>query len=321
MSFDISFVNPDRNEYYLADRSTKGVDVVDINRLRFVRTAGLDKPFKEIVLNSAGTAVNNANSGPAGVVAHGRWPYAGDGDSTVHVIDLEARSGNETKQVVPSGGTKRVDEMALTSDGKLLLAANNADDPPFATLFHANGDSGVSGVSEIIRITVDPTILPPGFGLGIEQPAWDPTTKRFYTSIPTIANNPSGCNYGQLAGPITCSGGLLVTDPKTPTAVQGAYDPPPTPASSRSLAAGRMAPPSECMTICCSAARRATCRAARPLRSSMRLLTIMLRRRRRRKWERERKRKRQRLAITPPVTVLQNSKNATVGAVRGAQAR
>jgi hypothetical protein len=225
MSFDISFVNPDRDEYYLADRSTKGVDVIDINRLRFVRTAGLDKPFKGIVLNSAGTAVNNANSGPAGVVAHGRWLYAGDGDSTVHVIDLEARSGNETKQVVPSGGTKRVDEMALTSDGKLLLAANNADDPPFATLFHANGNSGVSGVSEIIRITVDPTILPPGFGLGIEQPAWDPTTKRFYTSIPTIANNPSGCNYGQLAGPITCSGGLLVTDPAKPTAVQGAYDP------------------------------------------------------------------------------------------------
>jgi hypothetical protein len=52
-----------------------------------------------------------------------------------------------------------------------------------------------------MKITVDPAILPTGFGLGIEQGAWDPQTKRFYTSIPTIANNPSGCNYGQLAGP------------------------------------------------------------------------------------------------------------------------
>ena len=225
MSFDISFVNPERDEYYLADRSTKGVDVIDTNKLKFVRTAGLDKPFQGIVLNSAGTAVNNANSGPAGVVAHRRWLYAGDGDSTVHVIDLEARIGSETKQVISSGGTKRVDEMDLTSDGKLLLAANNADDPAFATLFHANGDSAVSGVSVILRITVDPTILPVGFGLGIEQPAWDPTTERFYTSIPTIANNPPGCNYGQFSGSITCSGGLLVTDPATPTAVQGAYDP------------------------------------------------------------------------------------------------
>src|SRR5437667_6376349 len=200
-------------------------DVIDTNKLKFVRTAGLDKPFQGIVLNSAGTAVNNANSGPGGVVAHRRWLYAGDGDSTVHVIDLEGRIGSETKRVISSGGTKRVDEMALTSDGNVLLAANNADDPAFATLFHANGDSAVSGVSVILRITVDPTILPVGFGLGIEQPAWDPTTERFYTSIPTIANNPPGCNYGQFSGSITCSGGLLVTDPATPAAVQGAYDP------------------------------------------------------------------------------------------------
>src|SRR5215813_2673350 len=88
-SFDISFVNPKRDEYYLADRSNKGVDIIDINKLKFVRTAGLDKPFQGIVLNPNNT-VNNAASGPAGVVAHGRWLYAGDGDSTVHVIDLES---------------------------------------------------------------------------------------------------------------------------------------------------------------------------------------------------------------------------------------
>ena len=222
-SFDISFVDPDRDEYYLGDRSTKGIDVIDTSKLKFVRTAGLDKPFQGIVLNKAGTAVNNALSGPNGVSAHGRWLYGGDGNSTLHVIDLEAAPGSETKQVIPTGGTTRVDEMALTSDGKLLLAANNAEDPPFATLFHANGDSSVSGVSAIIKISIDPTIVPAGFGLSIEQPAWDPTTKRFYTSLPTIANNPPGCNYGQLSGPITCSGGLLVTDPAAPTAVEGAY--------------------------------------------------------------------------------------------------
>jgi hypothetical protein len=69
--------------------------------------------------------------------------------------------------------------------------------------------------------------MPPGAGLSLEQPSWDPTTKRFLTSIPIIANNPPGCNYGQLPGPITCDGGLLVTDPTTlttPTAVQGAFN-------------------------------------------------------------------------------------------------
>jgi hypothetical protein len=118
-----------------------------------------------------------------------------------------------------------VDEMDITRDGKLLLTANNADDPPFATLFAANGDNSTSTVTSLLTIHVDNSILPSGFGLGIEQPAWDPQTKRFYTSIPTIANNPPGCNYGQSAGNVTCSGGLLVTDPANPTAVQGAYDP------------------------------------------------------------------------------------------------
>lgn len=227
-SFDISFVNPDRGEYYLGDRSTKGVDVIDTRHLKFVRTAGTDKPFQGIVLNGAGTAVNNAASGPAGVAAHGRWLYAGDGNSTLHVIDLDAPASSATKQVISTGGSFRVDEMALTTDGKLLLAANNADDPPFATFFSANGDEGQSNVQALSKITVDSTILPSGFGLSIEQPAWDPQTKRFYTSIPIIANDPPGCNYGQLAGTVTCSGGLLVTDPDQLTSssvVQGAYDP------------------------------------------------------------------------------------------------
>ena len=87
--------------------------------------------------------------------------------------------------------------------------------------------AATSNVTKITKISVDPTILPSGAGLSIEQPAWDPKTERFYTSVPIIANNPPGCNYGQLSGPITCDGGLLVTDPfalTTPTATQGAFD-------------------------------------------------------------------------------------------------
>jgi len=117
--------------------------------------------------------------------------------------------------------------MDLTTDGTLLLAANNADDPSFVTLFSANGDQTLSNVFVIKKTTIDHAILPPGFGLGIEQPAWDPKTKRFYTSIPIIADNPPGCNYGQPnpPNPIPCSGGLLVTDPLAPNGVEGAYDP------------------------------------------------------------------------------------------------
>jgi hypothetical protein len=217
-SFDISWDNPDRAEYYLADRSNAGIDIIDTQHLTFKRTIG---GFAGVILNKAGTAVDNNHSGPDGVVSHGRWLYAGDGDSTLKVIDLNAPTASAIKQSISTGGTTRVDEMAITGDGELLLAANNAEDPPFATLFSANGDAAISNTFKIIKITVDPTIIPPGAGLSLEQPAWDPKTQRFYTSIPTIANNPPGCTF---AGPNFCSGGLLVTDPDNPQAVQGPFN-------------------------------------------------------------------------------------------------
>jgi hypothetical protein len=229
-SFDISWVNPKRAEYYFADRSNAAIQVIDTQSLTWKRSLG---GFVGIVLNGAGTAVNNNVSGPDGVTSHGRWVYGGDGDSTVKVFDLDAPPAMALKQTVSTGGKTRVDEMALTSNGKLLLAANNAEDPPFATLFEANGNGAKSKVAIISKITVDNAIVPKGFGLSLEQPSWDPGTKRFYTSIPIIADNPKGCNYGQLPtpaapGPITCHGGLLVMDPKTittPSVTLGAFDP------------------------------------------------------------------------------------------------
>jgi hypothetical protein len=223
-SFDISWVNPNRAEYYLSDRANAGIDIINTQTLKFERTIG---GFVGIKLNSTGTAVDNSHSGPDGVTTHNRWLYAGDGNSTLKVIDLNAPAASAIKQSIATGGTTRVDEMALTTDGTLLLAVNNAEDPPFGTLFAANGDAAMSNVSIITKVTIDPTILPPGFGLGFEQSVWDPETQRFYASLPTIANNPPGCNYGQLGGPVTCSGGMVVIDPtilSAPVAVVGAFD-------------------------------------------------------------------------------------------------
>src|SRR5262249_17542570 len=72
-SFDISWVNPKRAEFYFADRSNAGVQVFDTETLTWKRKLG---GFVGIVLNGSG-AVNNNLSGPDGVVSHGRWLYAG----------------------------------------------------------------------------------------------------------------------------------------------------------------------------------------------------------------------------------------------------
>jgi len=223
-SFDISWVNPQRAEYYLGDRSNSGIDIIDTQHLKFKRTIG---GFVGIVLLANGNVDNN-HSGPDGVASHGRWLYAGDGDSTLKVIDLDAPTASAIKQSIPTGGHTRVDEMALTTDGRFLIAANNAEDPPFATLFAANGDDHVSHVTVIAKIEIDPAsgLIIPKDGQSLEQPTWDPATKRFYTSVPFIATNPPGCNpAANPAGPNACDGGLLVVDPLRPTLKLGVFDP------------------------------------------------------------------------------------------------
>jgi len=99
-SFDISWVNPNRAEYYLADRSNSGIDIIDTQHLTFKRTIG---GFVGIKFNAAHTAVDNNHSGPDGVVSHGHWLYAGDGDSTLKVIDLNAPTASAIKQSIPTG--------------------------------------------------------------------------------------------------------------------------------------------------------------------------------------------------------------------------
>ena len=257
-SFDISFVNPDRAEFYFADRSNSAIDVIDTETLKFKRFLG---GFVGVKFN--GTALDNNHSGPDGVATHGRWLYAGDGNSTLKIFDLDAPPALALKRTISTGGTTRVDEMALTTDGDLLLAANNAEDPPFATLFAVNGDDATDHTSKIITTTIDPTILPAGFGLSMEQPAWDRKTRRFYTSVPIVKNNPQGCNFNANAGPITCDGGLLVVDPTVPTAVWGPSIRTPTPGWSCSTPAIPTVPRSDRTTICCWAAPRRTARVTR----------------------------------------------------------
>ncbi len=221
LSYDISWVNPHRAEYYLGDRSNSGIDIIDTRTLTFKRRLGGPGVFRGVVLRANGT-VNNDKSGPDGVASHGRWLYAGDGDSTLKVFDLDAPTASALKETVPSGvpADNRLDEMALTTDGEFLLTVNNAAEPlPFATLFAANGDRNHSSVLALSRITIDDHLFPGS--PAIEQPAWDPKTRRFYVSVP-ILGKPGGC------GTATCDGGMMVIDPTAVTPgnfVLGAFDP------------------------------------------------------------------------------------------------
>jgi len=135
--------------------------------------------------------VNNNISGPDGVTSHGKWLYAGDGDSTLHVIDLDAPAQSATQQVV-STVVQRVDEMALTADGTLLLAANNADDPPFGTLLAANWRYAVSAVHVITGSQWTQPSCRPASACRSSNRCGSARPSASTWSIPVIAEQPGG---------------------------------------------------------------------------------------------------------------------------------
>jgi hypothetical protein len=171
--FDISFVDQATQTYYLADRSNKVVDVVDAKTGNFV---------KQIAAGFAGFTGNNNTSGPDGVAAAFPWLFVTDAPSRVVTIDL--RTGLTVSDVhTDATSTNRTDELAYDPEDGLLLVINNADTPPFGTLVSVNKTTGALAV--VSRITFTNATN------GAEQPIWDPSTHRFYLSLPQIGSNPA----------------------------------------------------------------------------------------------------------------------------------
>src|ERR1700757_2036997 len=83
-AFDISFVNPSRGLYVLADRTNASVDFFNPKDDTFIGRVG---GFKGLVLTNG--VADTSLSGPDGVlVTSNTQAWAGDGDSTVKVIDI-----------------------------------------------------------------------------------------------------------------------------------------------------------------------------------------------------------------------------------------
>jgi hypothetical protein len=192
LSDDISWVDPANGLYYLADRDNKALDVIDTTGA-FTGTpdtffgqiggAGAGQAnFQGVVFNPTTGLANTALSGPDGVVAAFPCIFAGDGNS--RLLSFAAPAYSTVVTAMSTGGKFRVDEMAVDIADGLVIAANNADDPPFSTI--ATYNKTTCALSNPIKTLFN--ALPGGHVAtnGIEQPVWDPTTKRFYVSLPEI---------------------------------------------------------------------------------------------------------------------------------------
>jgi hypothetical protein len=189
--FDISWVDPGSQRFYLADRTaTKGtgrIDVVDTQTDKFLYSI----PTRPTEFGFAGTvpAVTPgcSISGPNGVVAIPQLNqlYVGDGDSTVKVVDLGAKA---IVAIIPTGGKCRADELAYDPVDHIIVIANPADNPPYLTFISTDTQ------------TVLGKYFYPSTQVGLEQTVYNPLTKKVYISRPAVMSSPGGID---VINPIT----------------------------------------------------------------------------------------------------------------------
>ena len=188
-SFDISFVDPSTGVYYLADRFNFAVDALSAESIvtQIVPTGG-HAPFRGFTPCAMQPAGANDCAGPNGVVAAFPLLFVTDAPSRVLSFNLAANPPTTISECTTKAGEPtRADELAYDPMDRLILAINNAADPPFATLITVGQDGVLTCGTNII--------LDAAHGVdarnGAEQPLWDPGTHKFYLSIPQIGPNPT----------------------------------------------------------------------------------------------------------------------------------
>ncbi len=173
--FDIGYAAA--GTYVLADRSHASLDLFDTtNRRLLAQVRGFTGVSKD------------GQAGPNGVViVDGRQAWVGDGHSRLRIVDLATR---RIVASIDTGGDKKVDEVAYDARDHLVIAANNADTPPFVTLISTRAPYRVRGRVVLPRATS-----------GLEQPAWDRASGLVDVAVPELDGKPA-------------RGGVAVIDPR-----------------------------------------------------------------------------------------------------------
>lgn len=163
-SFDIGYAQG--GVYALADRSNESIDLFDTRHRRFLARVG----------GFAGAKGDQA--GPNGIVfVDHRQLWAGDGNSRIQIISLVT---HRVVALVSTGGVKRVDELAYDPRDHLIVATNNADNPPFLTVISSKPPYAVQSKIVLKRATD-----------GLEQPVWDPESGNVFVAIPELDGQPA----------------------------------------------------------------------------------------------------------------------------------
>jgi DNA-binding beta-propeller fold protein YncE len=175
LRFDISWVDPARGRYYLAEGGNAAVDVIDAeNNLYLGRISGfhglpaMDDPCGRI-----------EGMGPNGVVVTpDNHLWADDAHGTVKVFDLSSAkppfTGMTPAATISTGAVCRADEIGFDPKDHVIVVGDPEEHPPFATII--SSDAPYDVLSKI----------PFPDASGLEQPLWDPGLKggRMLLTVP-----------------------------------------------------------------------------------------------------------------------------------------
>jgi DNA-binding beta-propeller fold protein YncE len=184
--FDISWVDSEAGRYYLADRGNATatppvpprIDVIDTRRLTLL------DPLPVHAAGNGVVAIRDRHDDEEWRREGADELWVGDAKSFVEVIDLASKS---IVADIFTGGTKRADELAFDPRDHIILVANDQDTPPFVT-FISTKTRTVLG-----RLDYPQAVFgTPPTNHGLEQPVWNPRTRKFYLSVPGTVDNPQG---------------------------------------------------------------------------------------------------------------------------------
>jgi hypothetical protein len=187
-NFDISWYEAGRDRFYFADalRGT-GAGVVEAIDVR-------TNTFLFSIPGFTGFATPRTKMGPDGVLTtttNEMW--VGDGNTTVKVVNIDTKAITDTINISSPGGTTRADEEAYDPYNQIILMTVPDGDLPYFALIN----QGVPAPHPVLGyITV-----PDGTIGGIEQPIFDPVTRKFYLNVPNSNSNPTGGDLYQIDGP------------------------------------------------------------------------------------------------------------------------
>jgi hypothetical protein len=224
--FDISWVDAVSGRYYLANRGTTSVNVIDTKHLKYLYSLPLAAAGNGVV------AINNPHSDvendpeTLGELWVGENPLPGSA-SKVEVFDLKTKTSVAT---ISTGGVGRADELAYDPLDHVLLIANDRETTcvmgvctgpaPFITFINTETRTVLGAIDypQVVFGATPATVS----NHGLEQPVWNSKTGMFYLAVPGTSDNPAGeVDEIDPAGmfinrifPTTCSPAGLVLVPR-----------------------------------------------------------------------------------------------------------